>query len=150
MLSEGAPMPEFSLPDQNGRIFNSKDYIGKPLVIYFYPKDNTPGCTKEACSFRDSYGEYEKQGVAVVGISADSPASHEKFVQKFNLPFILLADTEKKVLKAFGAWGEKKLYGKVYEGIIRSTFVIGSDGTVKKVFPKVSPEGHASEVLAFV
>lgn len=150
MLSEGAPMPEFSLPDQNGRIFNSKDYIGKPLVIYFYPKDNTPGCTKEACSFRDSYGEYEKRGVTVVGISADSPASHEKFVQKFNLPFILLADTEKKVLKAFGAWGEKKLYGKVYEGIIRSTFVIGSDGTVKKVFPKVSPEGHASEVLAFV
>lgn len=150
MLSEGAPMPEFSLPDQNGRVFNSKDYIGKPLVIYFYPKDNTPGCTKEACSFRDSYGEYEKRGVTVVGISADSPVSHEKFVQKFNLPFILLADTEKKVLKAFGAWGEKKLYGKVYEGIIRSTFVIGSDGTVKKVFPKVSPEGHASEVLAFV
>jgi len=150
MLSEGAPMPEFSLPDQNGRIFNSKDYIGKPLVIYFYPKDNTPGCTKEACSFRDSYGEYQKMGITVVGISADSPNSHEKFAKKFNLPFILLADTEKTVLRAFGAWGEKKLYGKVYEGVIRSTFVIGPDGKVKKVFPKVSPEGHASEVLAFV
>jgi peroxiredoxin Q/BCP len=143
-------MPEFSLPDQNGRIFNSKDYIGKPLVIYFYPKDNTPGCTKEACSFRDSYGEYQKMGITVVGISADSPNSHEKFAKKFNLPFILLADTEKTVLRAFGAWGEKKLYGKVYEGVIRSTFVIGPDGKVKKVFPKVSPEGHASEVLAFV
>ena len=150
MLSEGAPMPEFSLPDQNGRIFNSKDYIGKPLVIYFYPKDNTPGCTKEACSFRDSYGEYQKMGITVVGISADSPNSHEKFAKKFNLPFILLADTEKTVLRAFGAWGEKKLYGKVYEGVIRSTFVFGPDGKVKKVFPKVSPEGHASEVLAFV
>lgn len=150
MLNEGAPMPEFSLPDQNGRIFNSKDYIGKPLVIYFYPKDNTPGCTKEACSFRDSYGEYQKMGITVVGISADSPNSHEKFAKKFNLPFILLADTEKTVLRAFGAWGEKKLYGKVYEGVIRSTFVIGPDGKVKKVFPKVSPEGHASEVLAFV
>lgn len=150
MLSEGATMPDFSLPDQNGRIFNSKDYVGKPLVIYFYPRDNTPGCTKEACSFRDSYGEYEKRGVTVVGISADSPVSHGKFAQKFNLPFILLADTEKAVLKAFGAWGEKKLYGKVYEGLIRSTFVIGADGRVKKVFPKVSPAGHADEVLAFV
>jgi thioredoxin-dependent peroxiredoxin len=148
MLKEGDHLPNFELNDQNGKLIKSVDFAGKPLVVYFYPKDNTPGCTKEACSFRDAFAQYKKRGVAVIGISADSSASHRKFVDKFQLPFTLLADTEKTVIKAFGAWGEKKLYGKVYEGIFRSTFVFGADGLVKKVFPKVSPEGHAEEILA--
>jgi peroxiredoxin Q/BCP len=147
MLTEGDHVPNFELADQDGRIVRSADFAGKPLVVYFYPKDNTPGCTTEACSFRDAYAEYRERGVAVVGISADSSGSHRKFADKFSLPFTLLSDPEKKVIKAFGAWGEKKLYGKAYEGIFRSTFVIGADGIVKKVFPKVSPAGHAEEIL---
>ncbi len=150
MLKEGDRMPSFELPDQDGNLVRSADFAGKPLVVYFYPKDSTPGCTTEACSFRDAYAEYRERGVAVVGISADSPASHRKFADKFSLPFTLLADPDKKVITAFGAWGEKKMYGKPYQGILRSTFVIGPDGAVKKVFPKVSPAGHAEEILAIL
>ena len=148
MLQEGDRMPNFELRDQEGNTVRSADFAGKPLVVYFYPKDDTPGCTTEACSFRDAYAEYRARGVAVVGISADSPASHRKFADKFSLPFTLLSDPEKSAIGAFGVWGEKKMYGKPYQGILRSTFLIGPDGIVKKVFPKVSPAGHAEEILA--
>ena len=147
MLQRGDPMPAFELSDQQGKLIKSSEFAGKPLVIYFYPKDDTPGCTKEACSFRDAFKEYQDRGITVIGISADSSESHKNFAAKFNLPFILLADPDKAVIKAFGAWGEKKMYGKSYEGIIRSTFVIDARGTIKKVFPKVKPEDHAREVL---
>ena len=140
-------MPAFELSDQQGKLIKSSEFAGKPLLIYFYPKDDTPGCTKEACSFRDAFKEYQDRGITVIGISADSSESHKNFAAKFNLPFILLADPDKAVIKAFGAWGEKKMYGKSYEGIIRSTFVIDARGTIKKVFPKVKPEYHAREVL---
>ena len=140
-------MPAFELSDQQGKLIKSSEFAGKPLLIYFYPKDDTPGCTKEACSFRDAFKEYQDRGITVIGISADSSESHKNFAAKFNLPFILLADPDKAVIKAFGAWGEKKMYGKSYEGIIRSTFVIDARGTIKKVFPKVKPEDHAREVL---
>jgi peroxiredoxin Q/BCP len=147
MLQVGDSMPSFELPDQQGKLVKSSDFSGKPLVVYFYPKDDTPGCTKEACSFRDTFKEYHDRGIIVIGISADTPQAHGKFASKYNLPFILLSDTEKSVIKAFGAWGEKKMYGKSYEGIIRSTFVIDGQGKIKKVFPKVKPEDHAKEVL---
>jgi peroxiredoxin Q/BCP len=147
MLKEGDPLPRFVLKDQNGKDVGSADFAGKPLVVYFYPKDDTPGCTKEACSIRDSFQEFQKRGVAVVGISADSSASHAKFVGKYSLPFTLLADEDRGTIQAFGAWGEKSMYGKTYEGILRSTFVFGPDGKLKKVFPKVKPEGHAEEIL---
>lgn len=148
MLKEGDRMPDFSLKDQSGATVRSSDFAGKPVVVYFYPKDDTPGCTKEACSFRDSFADYEARGVKIVGISADGEASHGKFASKFSLPFTLLSDPELAAVKAFGAWGEKSMYGKTYEGILRSTFLVGSDGTIRKVFPKVRPEGHAQEVLA--
>ncbi|AEJ18811.1 thioredoxin-dependent thiol peroxidase [Gracilinema caldarium] len=148
MLQIGDTIPFFELPDQQGKLVKSSGFAGKPLVIYFYPRDDTPGCTKEACSFRDAFKEFYNRGVTLIGISADTPQSHGKFASKYNLPFILLSDTEKSVIKAFGAWGEKKMYGKSYEGIIRSTFVINSQGKIVKVFPKVKPEDHAKEVLA--
>ncbi|WP_304224720.1 thioredoxin-dependent thiol peroxidase [Gracilinema caldarium] len=148
MLQIGDKMPTFELPDQEGKLVKSSDFAGKPLVVYFYPKDDTPGCTKEACSFRDSFKEFKDRGITVIGISADTAQAHGKFASKYNLPFVLLSDPDKSVIKAFGAWGEKKMYGKSYEGIIRSTFVIDAEGKVKKVFPKVKPEDHAQEVLA--
>jgi len=147
MLQVGDSMPSFELPDQQGKLVKSSDFAEKPLVVYFYPKDDTPGCTKEACSFRDAFKEFQERGIIVIGISADTPQAHGKFASKYNLPFILLSDTEKSVIKAFGAWGEKKMYGKSYEGIIRSTFVIDHQGKIVKVFPKVKPEDHAKEVL---
>lgn len=147
MLHIGDTIPSFELPDQQGKLVKSSDFVGKPMVIYFYPKDDTPGCTKEACSFRDTFKEYQERGVTVIGISADTPQAHGKFASKYNLPFILLSDTDTSVIKAFGAWGEKKMYGKSYEGIIRSTFVINSQGKIVMVFPKVKVEDHAKEVL---
>ncbi len=147
MLKEGDRMPDFSLPNQNGEVVRSADLAGKPLVVYFYPKDDTPGCTKEACSFRDAYKEYADRGIAVVGISADTSGAHGKFAAKYALPFTLLADPDRTVIRAFGAWGEKKMYGKTYEGVLRSTFVVGADGIIKKVYPKVQPADHAVEVL---
>lgn len=148
MLKEGDPIPPFSLPDQEGKLHSSTEYAGKTLVIYFYPKDDTSGCTKEACSFRDAYADLRAAGAVVLGISADSSASHDKFARKYALPFTLLSDTEKTTIMAFGAWGQKSMYGKAYEGILRSTFIVGPDGIVKKVFPKVSPADHAAQVLA--
>ncbi len=148
MLKEGDKAPDFTLNDEKGRSVGMGDFKGKKVVIYFYPKDDTPGCTTEACGFRDIYDEILDKGAVVVGISADDEASHEKFKTKYDLPFYLLADPERKAIDGFGAWGEKKMYGKTYEGVLRSTFVIGPDGTIIKAWPSVKPADHAQEVLA--
>jgi len=148
MLKEGDKAPDFALSDEAGNTVSLKNFAGKKVVVYFYPKDDTPGCTKEACGFRDNYDAILGKGAVVIGISPDDETSHEKFKSKFDLPFYLLADPEKQVIQAFGAWGEKKMYGKSYEGVLRSTFVIGEDRTVIKAWPKVKPDEHAEEVLA--
>ncbi len=147
MLKEGDRAPEVKLPDKTGKMINLDDFKGKKKIVYFYPKDDTPGCTKEACGFRDLYDEFLDKGAVVVGISPDSPESHEKFTTKFGLPFILLSDTGKTVTESFGAWGEKKNYGKTYMGVIRSTFVLDENNVVIKAYPKVKPEEHAREIL---
>ncbi len=147
-ISANQPAPEFTLPDENGTLHSLKDYRGKPVVLYFYPKDDTPGCTTEACNFRDDYAEYQKAGVVILGVSPDSSKSHTKFKEKFRLPFPLLADEGHKVADTYGAWGLKKNYGKEYEGILRMTFLIGPDGNIIKVFQNVKPDGHSAEVLA--
>lgn len=147
MIEEGQKAPDFALESTEGRIVRLSDLKGTPVVLYFYPKDDTPGCTTEACSFRDAFADIEATGAALYGVSLDGLDSHEKFREKYNLPFPLLSDPEGEVAKKYGAWGTKKKSGKEYEGVIRSTFVIGGDGTVKTVFPKVTPEGHAGEVL---
>lgn len=142
------PAPDFELLDETGAPRRLSDYRGKPVVLYFYPKDDTPGCTKEACSFRDDYSVYEEAGVVILGVSPDSPKSHAKFKEKYNLPFTLLADEEHQVCELYGAWGRKKFMGREYDGVLRTTFVIGADGTILRVFPDVKPEGHSKEVLA--
>ena len=147
MLKEGDRAPVVKLPDNTGKMISLDDFKGKKKIVYFYPKDDTPGCTKEACGFRDSYDEFLAKGAVVIGISPDSPESHEKFRTKFNLPFILLSDTGKAVIEGFGAWGEKKNYGKTYMGLIRSTFVLDENDVVIKAYPKVKPEQHAQEIL---
>ena len=148
MLEEGDKAPAFTLNDETGKKVSLSDFKGKKVVVYFYPKDDTPGCTTEACGFRDHYDAILAKGAVVLGISADDEASHTKFKNKFSLPFHLLADPDKKAILAFGAWGEKSMYGKTYEGILRSTFVIGTDGKIIKAWPKVTPAEHAEEVLA--
>jgi peroxiredoxin Q/BCP len=150
MLAAGDRAPGFSLEDADGRTVSLADYTGKTVVLYFYPKDDTPGCTTEACGFRDAWDGFLAKGAVVIGISPDKPASHAKFKAKYRLPFLLLADPDATVLKAYGAWGQKSMYGKTYDGVIRSTFVIGPDGTIIKVFPKVKPEGHAMEIQALL
>ncbi len=147
MLKQGDKAIEFSLKSYDGKDVSLSDFRGKKIVLYFYPKDNTPGCTKEACGFRDVYDYILDAGAVVIGISPDSQASHEKFINKFSLPFYLLSDEDHKVAEAYGAWGEKKSYGKTYMGIIRSTFIINENLVIEKVFPKVSPEHHAEEIL---
>ena len=150
MLKEGDRAPSFSLPDEDGSIVSLDGLKGKKKVVYFYPKDDTPGCTKEACSFRDEYQRIIDKGAVVIGISADSPTSHGKFKAKYGLPFHLLSDSDKVAIQGFGAWGEKKMHGKSYEGILRSTFVIDENDVVTKVFPKVKPDGHGPEVLEYL
>lgn len=147
MLEVGKKAPSFKLKDQNGNIISLNDFKGKKVVLYFYPKDNTPGCTKEACSFRDSIKEIEKQNAVVIGISADSVSSHKNFSEKFNLPFPILSDEEKKVLELYGVWKEKNMYGKKYMGIERTTIIIDEDGKIKKIFPKVKVDGHTEEII---
>ncbi len=147
MLKEGDKAPAFTLADETGKQISLTDFKGKKVVVYFYPKDDTPGCTKEACSFRDNYDAILAKGAVVIGISPDDEASHGKFKSKFDLPFYLLADPERKAIDGFGAWGEKSMYGKKYEGVMRSTFVIGEDGTIIKAWPQVKPEDHAIEVM---
>ncbi len=148
MLQVGDTVPEFSLPNQDGTMISPADFKGKKIVIYFYPKDNTPGCTTEACGFRDVYDEILAKGAVVLGISKDSTASHTKFREKFELPFHLLSDVETTTIQAFGAWGEKKMCGKTYMGIIRSTFVVDENGVISHVFPKVNTKTHPAEILA--
>jgi Peroxiredoxin len=146
-LNPGDKAPDFNAIDQDGQPISLADYKGKKLILYFYPKDNTPGCTAEACSLRDGYGDLLKYGYDVVGVNADSAKSHKGFIEKQSLPFRLIADTDKQLLKAYGAWGEKKMYGKTYEGIIRTTFIISEDGIVEKIIEKVNTKEHAKQIL---
>lgn len=147
MLNVGDRAPDFSGVDQNGKSVRLGDLKGSKVVLYFYPKDMTPGCTVEACAFRDGFKALKKKGAVVLGVSKDSALSHKKFIEKYDLPFSLLADESGEIVKAYGAWGEKSMYGKKYMGILRITYVIGADGRVAAVFPKVKPATHAEEVL---
>jgi peroxiredoxin Q/BCP len=148
VVSEGEPAPEFTLESDAGERVSLSDFRGSPIVLYFYPKDDTPGCTTQACGIRDAYGEFASAGAVVLGVSPDSVARHVKFREKYGLPFTLLADIEHEVAERFGVWGEKKYMGRTYMGIDRSTFVIAADGTVAKVMRGVKPATHADEVLA--
>ncbi len=150
MLSEGMKAPDFSLVDDSGRTWSLADFAGKTFVLYFYPRDSTPGCTIEACNFRDNFGAFREKGVEVVGVSPDTADSHAKFRRKHSLPFILLADPEKKALTAYGAYAEKTMYGRKMMGVIRSTFVIDGKGMIAKVFPKVTPVDHAHQILSIL
>ena len=147
-LKEGDKAPDFAVMDEAGQTVRSKDLRGKKFVLYFYPKDDTPGCTKEACSFRDSFSKFKKSGIEVFGVSLDSEKSHQKFIDKFSLPFRLLADTDRKLADSFGTYGEKKFMGRTYMGVNRMTFLIDEKGKIKRIFSKVKPEQHAEEVLA--
>ena len=148
MVKEGEPAPDFRLPADDGRTYALKDLRGKKVVLYFYPKDDTPGCTKEACSFRDNLARVTSKGAIVFGVSKDDLDSHAKFRQKYGLTFPLLSDTSGKVLEAYGVWKEKRLYGKTFMGVERTTYVIDENGRIKKVFPRVKVDGHTDEVLA--
>jgi peroxiredoxin Q/BCP len=148
MVEEGKPAPDFELTADSGESVKLSDFRGKPVVLYFYPKDDTPGCTTQACGIRDSYGEFKKAGAVVLGVSPDDEKSHVKFKEKYDLPFTLLADPEHKVAEQYGTWVEKKNYGKDYWGVERSTFLIDSKGTVAKVMRRVKPDTHTDDVLA--
>ncbi len=148
MLNKGTIAPDFSLPSDNGGEVTLSDYRGKKVLLYFYPKDNTPGCTTEACNFRDDYSRIAAAGAVVLGVSPDTVRSHDRFKLKYELPFALLSDPDHQVAEAYGAWGEKKIFGKSYMGIIRSTFIIDEQGVIAQVFPKVRVKGHSQEVLA--
>lgn len=146
-LNTGDQAPDFELLNQDGKSVSLSQYKGKKVIVYFYPKDDTPGCTSEACNFRDNYNYWLEQGYEVLGISPDSVASHKKFQEKYNLPFPLLSDVEKETIKAYGAWGLKKLYGREYEGLIRSTFVIDEEGKVAESFMKVKTKEHTEQII---
>ncbi|MCO6474580.1 MAG: thioredoxin-dependent thiol peroxidase [Melioribacteraceae bacterium] len=147
MLKVGQKAPQFTLPNQDGNKISLKDYLGKVVVLYFYPKDMTSGCTKEACDFRDEFPNFKKLKAEVIGISKDSVKSHQKFIEKNNLPFTLLSDEEKKVLEKYDVWKEKSMYGKKYMGIERTTFLIDENGKIIKIYPKVKVNGHAENIL---
>ena len=147
MLKEGSPAPAFTTRDANGSTVRLKDFRGQKVVLYFYPKDDTPGCTKEACSFRDAFTDFQRSGIIVLGVSPDNEASHKKFTDKYQLPFTLLTDTDHSISDAYGTYGEKKFMGRTYMGVNRTTFLIDKKGKIKKVFAKVKPEEHAREVL---
>ncbi len=148
MLRENTQAPDFSLPDETGVIHTLSQYSGRNVVLYFYPKDDTPGCTTEACNFRDDYSAYVDSNVVILGVSPDSPKSHARFKAKYQLPFSLLSDEDHKVLELYGAWGKKKMYGKEYDGVLRTTYLIGKDGKILKVFENVKPADHSAEILA--
>ncbi|HEV7397938.1 MAG TPA: thioredoxin-dependent thiol peroxidase [Pyrinomonadaceae bacterium] len=147
MLKEGSTAPAFKTTDGEGNSVSLKDYRGQKVVLYFYPKDDTPGCTKEACSFRDSFGEFKKAGIEVLGISTDNEKSHQKFAKKFELPFTLLTDTDHAIAEKYDSYGQKKFMGRTYMGVFRKTFLIDEKGKIKRVFDKVKPDDHAQEVL---
>jgi peroxiredoxin Q/BCP len=147
-LKEGDVAPAFSAATSGGGRVSLADFKGKNVVLYFYPRDDTPGCTKEACAFRDHFAGFQRRGAIVLGVSTDSAKSHDKFAGKFKLPFTLLADEDKKIVEAYGVWGEKSFMGRKYQGTFRVTFLIGPDGRIKKIWPEVKPEEHAAEVLA--
>lgn len=150
LLTEKTLAPDFELADETGKMQKLSDYKGKNILLYFYPKDDTPGCTTEACSFRDAFADYTKAGIVILGVSADSVKSHVKFKEKYHLQFNLLADVDHKVCEEYGVWGLKKMMGKEYMGIFRTSYLIGPDGTIKKVFANVKPDGHSQEVLAAI
>ena len=150
MLEVGTKAPEFTLKDRRGNDVSLSDFRGKKVVLYFYPRDNTPGCTRQACAFARSYGSFEAQNAVVLGVSKDSVASHLKFAEKYELPFVLLSDPDLQAIQAYGVWQEKKLYGKVSMGVVRSTYLISEEGVIEKVMPKVKPDTNAEEILAYL
>ncbi len=150
MLEIGTKAPKFTLPDKDGNLVSLADFAGKKVVLYFYPRDNTPGCTRQACAFAGAYEEFKSINAVVIGISKDSVASHQKFAEKHGLPFILLSDPERSAIEAYGVWQEKKNYGKVSMGVVRSTFVIDENGVIEKVMPKVKPDTNAEEILTYL
>lgn len=150
MLQAGMKAPEFTLNDQHGAEVHLSDYLGKKVVLYFYPKDNTPGCTRQACAFAESYEAFKAQDVIVIGVSKDSVASHVKFAQKYDLPFVLLSDPELKAIEPYGVWQEKKMCGKTSMGVVRTTFIIDEQGIIEKVMPKVKPDTNAAEILDYL
>jgi len=149
-LEVGAKAPDFTLLDKDGNEVTLSSFLGKKVVVYFYPRDNTPGCTRQACAFAGAYQGFKEKDVVVIGISKDSVASHQKFAQKYDLPFILLSDPELKAIQGFGVWQEKKNYGKVSMGVVRSTFILDENGVVEKVFPKAKPDTNAAEILEYL
>ncbi len=150
MLTVGSKAPDFRLPDKDGNFVSLSDYLGKKVVLYFYPKDNTPGCSRQACAFAQNFDAFKRQDVVVIGISKDSVASHQKFAQKYELPFILLSDPELQAIEAYGVWQEKKLYGKVSMGVVRTSFILNEQGNIEKIMPKVKPDTNAAEILAYL
>ena len=150
MLEVGTKAPAFTLPDKDGKVVSLADFAGKRVVLYFYPKDNTPGCTRQACAFAGAYEAFRELDAVVIGVSKDSVASHQKFAEKYGLPFILLSDPELSAIQAYGVWQEKKLYGKVSMGVARTTFVIDGNGVIENVMPKVKPDTNAEEILNYL
>ena len=150
LITAGTPAPDFSLEDKDGNTVTLSSFRGGRVVLYFYPKDNTPGCTRQACAFAGAYSEFKRLGVTVIGISRDSTASHQKFAEKHSLPFILLSDPERQAIEAFGVWQEKKNYGKVSMGVVRSTFIIDKNGIIERAMPKVKPDTNAAEILEYL
>lgn len=150
MLEVGTKAPAFTLPDKDGNPVSLSDFTGKKVVLYFYPKDNTPGCTRQACAFAAAYADFKTMDVAVIGVSKDSTASHQRFAEKHGLPFLLLSDPELTAIQAYGVWQEKKLYGKVSMGVVRTTFIIDEQGMIEKVMPKVKPDTNAAEILSYL
>ena len=150
MLEKGTKAPEFTLSDKDGNFISLSDFAGKKVVLYFYPKDNTPGCTKQACAFAANFEKFRELDVAVIGISKDSAASHQKFADKYNLPFILLSDPDLAAVQAYDVWKEKKLYGKVSMGVVRTTYIIDENGIIEMVMPKVKPDTNAAEIIEYL
>ena len=150
MLEIGMKAPDFTLSDKDGNAVSLSDFLGKKVVLYFYPKDNTPGCSRQACAFAAAYEIFRARNVAVIGISKDSVASHQKFARKYNLPFVLLSDPERQAIEAYGVWQEKKLYGKVSMGVVRTTFLIDEQGNIEKIMPKIKPDTNAAEILSYL